>query len=66
MAAMARDAATQAMKGKVVDQLCENDLDQWIDYYNNERTHRGKVCEGRIPMQTLIDGKAIWKEKFVG
>ena len=33
------------------------DLDQWIDYYNNERTHQGKVCQGRTPMQTLIDGK---------
>ena len=26
----------------------------------------GKVCEGRTPLQTLEDGKAIWKEKFVG
>ncbi len=42
------------------------DLDKWIDYYNNEPTHQGKVCEGRTPLQTLIDGKAIWKEKFVG
>ena len=40
-------------------------LDEWIDYYNNERTHQGKVCEGRTPMQTLEGGKAIWKEKFV-
>jgi hypothetical protein len=22
------------------------DLDEWIDFYNNERTHQGKVCEG--------------------
>ena len=42
------------------------DLDLWIDHYNNERTHQGKVCEGRTPMQTLEDGKQIWKEKFVG
>ena len=44
----------------------QNDLDLWIDHYNNERTHQGKVCEGRTPMQTLEDGKEIWKEKFVG
>ncbi len=48
-----------------INQL-QNDLDLWIDHYNNERTHQGKVCEGRTPMQTLEDGKKIWKEKFVG
>jgi len=47
-----------------IDQL-QNDLDLWIDHYNNERTHQGKVCEGRTPMQTLEAGKEIWKEKFV-
>ena len=47
-----------------IDQL-QIDLDLWIDHYNNERTHQGKVCEGRAPMQTLEDGKAIWKEKFI-
>jgi hypothetical protein len=50
---------------QTIEQL-QIDLDQWIDYYNNERTHQGKVCEGRTPMQTLVDGKRIWKEKFVG
>jgi transposase InsO family protein len=25
------------------------DLDQWIEYYNNERTHQGKMCCGRTP-----------------
>ena len=47
-----------------IDQL-QIDLDLWIDHYNNERTHQGKVCEGRTPMQTLEAGKEIWKEKFV-
>ena len=40
-------------------------LDEWIDHYNNERTHQGKICEGRTPMQTLEEGKAIWRQKFV-
>lgn len=43
----------------------QSDLDEWIKYYNNERTHQGKMCCGRTPMQTLEDGKQIWKEKFV-
>lgn len=41
------------------------DLDEWIEYYNNERTHQGKMCCGRTPMETLQDGKKIWMEKFV-
>ena len=43
----------------------QNDLDQWLNRYNTERTHQGKMCCGRTPMETLIDGKQIWKEKFV-
>jgi len=46
-------------------EMLQIDLDLWIDHYNNERTHQGKVCEGRTPRQTLEDGKEIWKEKFV-
>ena len=41
----------------------QKDLDEWIDYYNNERTHKGKICCGRTPMATLLDGKSIWAEK---
>lgn len=39
------------------------DLDEWMNFYNNDRTHQGKMCCGRTPMVTLIDGKQIWKEK---
>lgn len=46
-------------------QSLQKDLDEWLDYYNNERTHQGKMCCGRTPIETLEDGKKIWKEKFV-
>lgn len=39
------------------------DLDEWVNYYNNDRTHQGKMCCGRTPIETLIDGKRIWAEK---
>lgn len=42
------------------------DLDDWLEYYNRERTHQGKMCCGRTPWDTLIDGKQIWQEKYVG
>ncbi len=39
-----------------IDEL-QKDLDEWMDYYNNERTHQGKMYCGRTPMQTLIEDK---------
>ncbi|HAU1691588.1 TPA: IS481 family transposase, partial [Legionella pneumophila] len=39
-----------------IDEL-QKDLDEWMDYYNNQRTHQGKMCCGRTPMQTLIEDK---------
>lgn len=47
-----------------LEQLQE-DLDEWLKYYNTERTHQGKICNGKTPMQTLIEGKQIWKDKFI-
>lgn len=41
----------------------QKDLDEWLSYYNNERTHQGKMCNGRTPVDTLIDGKRVWAEK---
>ncbi|HMU68063.1 MAG TPA: IS481 family transposase [Cellvibrionaceae bacterium] len=41
----------------------QRDLDEWIDYYNEERTHQGKMCCGRTPLATLLEGKHIWAEK---
>ena len=43
----------------------QSDLDEWLVYYNTKRTHQGKMCCGRTPIETLEDGKRIWKEKFV-
>lgn len=33
------------------------DLDAWLAHYNNERTHQGKHCCGRTPMQTFLEDK---------
>ena len=52
---------------KVYTDLTElqKDLDVWVDYYNTERTHQGKMCCGRTPLQTLESGKVICKEKQI-
>lgn len=39
------------------------DLDAWLAHCNGERTHQGKMCRGRTPLQTLIAGKEVWKDK---
>lgn len=54
-----------AFRKKIYTSLGElqKDLDDWIDYYNNARTHQGKMCCGRTPLATLLDGKSIWTEK---
>ena len=41
----------------------QDDLDEWLHYYNQQRTHQGKMCCGRTPIETLIAGKEIWNEK---
>jgi hypothetical protein len=41
----------------------QKDLDDWIKSDNNDRTHQGKMCGGRTPMETLLDGKSIGAEK---
>ena len=48
-----------------IDDL-QTDLDNWMAYYNHERTHQGKMCCGRTPMETFADGKKIWQEKLIG
>jgi transposase InsO family protein len=39
------------------------DLDQYMDKYNIMRTHQGKRCLGRTPMDTFLDGKKYFEEK---
>jgi len=39
------------------------DLDEYIYKYNNERTHQGKRCQGRTPMETFIEGKELFNKK---
>lgn len=35
------------------------DVDVWVDSYNRERTHSGKHCFGKTPLQAFFDSKAL-------
>lgn len=41
-----------------IEQL-QKDLDTWMNSYNTERTHSGKYCFGKTPMQTFTEGIAV-------
>lgn len=41
----------------------QQDLDDWIKVYNEQRTHSGKHCYGKTPMQTFKDAIPLAKEK---
>ena len=43
----------------------QKDLDEWLNHYNDERTHQGKMCNGRTPKETFVDGLKIWSEKNI-
>jgi len=43
----------------------QSDLDLYLDEYNNERTHTGKYCYGRTPMQTFLETLSLAKEKML-
>jgi hypothetical protein len=47
-----------------IDEL-QKDLDLWMDHYNQERTHSGKYCYGKTPMQTWNDSLDLAKEKLL-
>lgn len=44
----------------------QKDADIWIAEYNEERSHTGKYCFGKTPMQTFHDSLALAKEKMIG
>lgn len=56
-----------AFRKKIYNTLDElqADLDTWIKYYNEERTHSGKYCFGKTPMQTFLDSMTLVREKML-
>jgi transposase InsO family protein len=54
-----------AFRKKVYSDLetLQIDLDEYLEYYNTQRTHQGKRCQGRTPMATFQEGKKLFAEK---
>ena len=47
-----------------LDEL-QADLDDWLREYNLTRTHSGKYCYGKTPMQTFLDSAHLAREKML-
>lgn len=43
----------------------QDDLDQWMEYYNNQRTHSGKYCFGKTPMETFSESITLARQKML-
>lgn len=56
-----------AFRKKIYNSLEEmqKDLDEWMAFYNQERTHSGKYCFGKTPWQTFEDSLSLAKEKML-
>ena len=56
-----------AFRTKVYDNLetLQQDLDIWVDFYNQERTHTGRYCYGKTPMQTFLESLPLAKQKLL-
>jgi transposase InsO family protein len=52
---------------KLYDSLeqLQQDLDAWLDHYNNERPHSGRYCYGKTPMQTFLESLPLAKQKML-
>ena len=48
-----------------IDYLQE-DLDDYLDEYNYERTHQGKRCMGLTPMECFMQNKHLAQVKMIG
>lgn len=56
-----------AFRKKIYESLeqLQADLDAWTQDYNTNRTHSGKYCYGRTPMQTFEESLPLAKEKML-
>jgi transposase InsO family protein len=57
-----------AFRKKLYNSLDEmqQDLDEWMKYYNQGRTHSGRYCYGKTPMETFKESLILARQKMIG
>lgn len=43
----------------------QDDLDQWMDFYNTQRPHSGRYCFGKTPMETFNESVTLARQKML-
>ena len=43
----------------------QDDLDSWVQSYNETRPHQGRWCFGKTPAQTFLDATPLAKKKMI-
>ncbi|MCI0668590.1 MAG: hypothetical protein L0Y43_11120 [Methylococcaceae bacterium] len=41
-------------------------IDGWMIDYNEQRSHQGRWCYGKIPMKMFLDSRELAKGKILG
>ena len=56
-----------AFRKKIYRSITElqDDLNSWVQSYNEERPHQGRWCFGKTPAQTFLDATPLAKEKMI-
>lgn len=56
-----------AFRKKIYSSLeqLQHDLDEWMLDYNTRRTHSGRFCFGKTPMETFLTSKHIASEHYL-
>src|SRR5918995_500239 len=56
-----------AFRKRIYSSIAElqEDLDEWIRSYNENRPHQGRWCFGKTPMQTFLDATPLAREKLI-
>lgn len=56
-----------AFRKKMYENLedLQEDIDQWLRFYNEQRPHSGRYCFGKTPAQTFTDSKELARAKDV-
>jgi transposase InsO family protein len=47
-------------------ELLQQDLNEWLEYYNHQRPHSGRYCYGKTPMETFDESLPLAKQKMLG
>lgn len=64
---MQEEFYTVILRKKLYENLAQlqNDLDEWLDYYNHQRPHSGRYCFGKTHIEIFLESLPLAKQKML-